>query len=128
VYFIIVQSSKKYDINENLIKVLKVKALFASFIILKQTIGRFCFIPWPNNRQHRVIADPFSKGAFIKKKNLFYFYFEVDNQISALSEDDGDWSSSLTSMKVVVVVHMYSSNPQADPPWKNRKKKTILFL
>ncbi|KAK7362538.1 hypothetical protein VNO77_04654 [Canavalia gladiata] len=57
-----VRLSTKFNKNmiygENVIKVHKVKA---SFIILKRTIGRSCFIPWPNNRQHRVIADPFPK-------------------------------------------------------------------
>ncbi|KAK7368259.1 hypothetical protein VNO80_10283 [Phaseolus coccineus] len=61
-----------------------------------RTIGRSCFIPWPNNRQHRVIADPFFKGAFISFSILI-----GDNQTLALSEHDGYWSSSLTSVKGV---------------------------
>lgn len=96
-----------------LIKVHKVKALFVSFVILKRTItiGRSCFISWPNNRQQRVIADSFPKvplSIFIFPPPFlvfFYFFpyvFEGDNQTSALSEHDVDWPSSLTLMNVVV--------------------------
>lgn len=64
-----------------LIKVHKVKALFVSFVILKRTItiGRSCFISWPNNRQQRVIADSFPKvplSIFIfPPPFLVFFYF-----------------------------------------------------